>query len=1158
MAAAASSPSGFSYAQAAKGRSPATTTAQTPTSKATSGAATPATGPFTELASGGNWADDVEASVSEKPAQSQSVASGEVKCAMVKESTIERAKTEDHALNSPSGTSSPDLMASTSTSAKDEDSSTTPANGSSSETTWETKSSASEPAWIADRKERQASSQKHESAAKVEKKSGETSLPSPPKPVLQEAKAPAVNIWQQRAQEAKAKLAAASAKPPPSTSQAPTPVVKENQRPRADSRKKAMSVDATPAANGRPMSSSGESPRISRPLTDPRSTTAQLTSRLAADITSATPSRASGQSRSSVPTISSTPAFVQDNGAWPTPENAQEPERRNGVGRASPDKGNDESTSSDKPRQKQGWAKLEITPNVIYENNNARGADGRRLPQPDRGGRGGSLRGRGGLRGGGGASGGDRAANRESSARNSGENAAPSGGRNRLMAEDRDAMPPPPKPARASSDSTWRAAGSTSVQATSRQDSPDISESAEKTDTGNGANLAATITNGQLETIIASDSAAASTEGKEAEHIPEPIPRRSSIGTQTDAPVNSAPIRMIPTDGRRDPRSFEGHKDAHLNGPSRGAKRGGRGRGGAREYANGHGQHHSYGNNDAAGAPGFSVPPSPSHHSGRGATFAYPQRGGGNWRGPRSASIPYEQRGFFSQFNGYGSPQPPPVNTFMNGDVYAYNGYPVSAMQYQPFMEQQYFLGMVSMQLEYYFSMDNLLKDMFLRKNMDSQGFVFLNVVANFNRLKQLTQDRQILKNVCLDSENIEIRVGEDGKERLRRRDGYEQFILPMDQRAPEAQTDGPKEVRSIERPVPPPFNGMPPRGPAGGLPPSMNSRHDRRSYDSMTPNGLHPQFVGYQAGQEGGHGQMLNSDDVRGRAAKSPIREDLLAHSQRPKVNGELHGEPDAFPDAQAEDLQVMIRLKADRPYHTEASRTFSNGSIDSPSIFAELDKPANTQKPSLPNGADNPTSEHSRHISPNTGRATERNGGPPYAIFWMKEPPSGNQPLPNDVSHEPYHILRRKALDQRDNAATGNCPYDLDVLYKFWSHFLLRNFNGKMYTEFHFYALEDASIRHNGAGIHCLIKFYDEALRSSNPIRERVAKDYVLLVANEPVVLEGAAFKQLRAALRDGALNLKNRKMITDVIRANPGLEERLRDDLPSAASRREGGGT
>lgn len=40
---------------------------------------------------------------------------------------------------------------------------------------------------------------------------------------------------------------------------------------------------------------------------------------------------------------------------------------------------------------------------------------------------------------------------------------------------------------------------------------------------------------------------------------------------------------------------------------------------------------------------------------------------------------------------------------------------------------------------EYYFSARNLRNDWYLRQRMDAHGFVYLTVVANFNRVKELT-----------------------------------------------------------------------------------------------------------------------------------------------------------------------------------------------------------------------------------------------------------------------------------------------------------------------------------------------------------------------------------------------------------------------------------
>ena len=151
---------------------------------------------------------------------------------------------------------------------------------------------------------------------------------------------------------------------------------------------------------------------------------------------------------------------------------------------------------------------------------------------------------------------------------------------------------------------------------------------------------------------------------------------------------------------------------------------------------------------------------------------------------------------------------------------------------------------------------------------------------------------------------------------------------------------------------------------------------------------------------------------------------------------------------------------------------------------------------------------------------------------LLWVKDKEMPQEKPPHDSTLEPYISLRNKALSQRQQAATGTCPYDLDVLYQFWSHFLIRNFNRKMYREFKGYAINDGAERHTVVGLQNLVQFYAKALESGNPIRDRVVKDYVDLVNSEPPILQGLAFKQLRQAWRNGALNLKNRKKLADIV--------------------------
>lgn len=60
-------------------------------------------------------------------------------------------------------------------------------------------------------------------------------------------------------------------------------------------------------------------------------------------------------------------------------------------------------------------------------------------------------------------------------------------------------------------------------------------------------------------------------------------------------------------------------------------------------------------------------------------------------------------------------------------------------------------------QIEYYFSADNLQKDFFLRRKMDSEGFLPLGLIANFPRVRSLTFDQNFIIESLRDSEKIEL-----------------------------------------------------------------------------------------------------------------------------------------------------------------------------------------------------------------------------------------------------------------------------------------------------------------------------------------------------------------------------------------------------------------
>ncbi|KAG5463085.1 MAG: hypothetical protein BJ554DRAFT_1843 [Olpidium bornovanus] len=85
-------------------------------------------------------------------------------------------------------------------------------------------------------------------------------------------------------------------------------------------------------------------------------------------------------------------------------------------------------------------------------------------------------------------------------------------------------------------------------------------------------------------------------------------------------------------------------------------------------------------------------------------------------------------------------------------------------------------------QIEYYFSVPNMVRDAYFRRHMDGEGWVPLSVLAGFNRIRLLTSDMSLIRDALLQSSNLEV---DSAGFRVRKREGWAAWLFPENQRIP-------------------------------------------------------------------------------------------------------------------------------------------------------------------------------------------------------------------------------------------------------------------------------------------------------------------------------------------------------------------------------------
>eukprot|EP00257_Ricinus_communis_P022368 XP_015582075.1 la-related protein 1C [Ricinus communis] len=86
-----------------------------------------------------------------------------------------------------------------------------------------------------------------------------------------------------------------------------------------------------------------------------------------------------------------------------------------------------------------------------------------------------------------------------------------------------------------------------------------------------------------------------------------------------------------------------------------------------------------------------------------------------------------------------------------------------------PQLQQQ-----IMTQIEYYFSNENLIRDIFLRQNMDDQGWVPIILIASFKKVLNLTDNIQLILESVRNSSILEVQV-----DKVRRQNDWMRWVMP-------------------------------------------------------------------------------------------------------------------------------------------------------------------------------------------------------------------------------------------------------------------------------------------------------------------------------------------------------------------------------------------
>jgi len=427
-------------------------------------------------------------------------------------------------------------------------------------------------------------------------------------------------------------------------------------------------------------------------------------------------------------------------------------------------------------------------------------------------------------------------------------------------------------------------------------------------------------------------------------------------------------------------------------------------------------------------------------------------------------------------------------------------------------------LEAVKVQVEYYFSVQNLVKDMFLRAKMDEGGWIPIGVIAAFNRVRALAPNPATIAAALEGSALVEV---SQSQESIRVRESWQQWVLPKERRD-----------SSSSRPQSGPGSPVPGMGMhAHGI--SMASMYPctEVSDDMLDRLTLIGRLATGDAVKDSE--ALVMTNDVAAMVNNGIAVLESQLRSQGSSQAGGQEAETagaggDTLPMVSNHFYPIAPMLAEQQPPRPKdqqqqqmplvAPSTFGShvGWMFAPSssATAPAGQPESTQAQAQAEPADPAATDGDkggeREKKKAAGEAVRHE-----AIHEFGHPAQSYFKANNyvQIKYRDFRdcCMQKRAGQAAQSPATTHTP-EMYTLYQFWGLFLRDVFNASMYEEFKQCALRDHNEGHGSFGITCLFGLYHHRLLKE--FRPVLFKDFENIAqqefkkGNQQVMIEFNAF--------------------------------------------------